>query len=108
MVGTQGTGVTHRRYTHGHEPATLASHGRRTAESSCGYLLPVLAPGMRVLDVGCGPGTITLDLAQAVAPGEVVGIEPVPGPLAAARDEAARRGDTTTRFEQADVFALPL
>jgi SAM-dependent methyltransferase len=95
------------RYTHGHESATLASHGKRTAANSCGYLLPVLEPGMRLLDVGCGPGTITLDLAGIVAPGQVVGIEPVEGPLEAAREEAARRGDSVTRFELADVFALP-
>ncbi|MFC7492306.1 MULTISPECIES: methyltransferase domain-containing protein [unclassified Knoellia] len=106
-AGSGSAGKGQHRYTQGHEPATLASHGRRTAQSSCAYLLPVLEPGMRVLDVGCGPGTITLDLAEVVAPGEVVGIEPVAGPLAAARDEAARRGDTTTRFEQADVLALP-
>jgi len=62
---------------------------------------------MHLLDVGCGPGTITLDLAEKVAPGRVVGIEPVENPLVAARDEAARRGDLTTRFERADVFGLP-
>jgi len=62
---------------------------------------------MRVLDVGCGPGTITLDLAVRVAPGVVVGVEPVEGPLAAARAEAGRRGDEVTRFELADVYALP-
>lgn len=100
-------GQGHHRYTHGHEVATLASHGRRTAQTSCGYLLPVLEPGMRVLDVGCGPGTITLDLAEIVAPGQVVGIEPVEGPLVAAREEATRRGDLGTRFESADVSALP-
>lgn len=96
-----------RRYTQGHEAATLASHGRRTAENSCAYMVPVLESGMELLDVGCGPGTITLDLAQRVAPGRVVGIEPVDSPLEAARKEAGRRGDTTTRFERADVFALP-
>lgn len=95
------------RYTHGHEPATLASHGRRTAGNSCGYLLPVLNPGMAVLDVGCGPGTITLDLAEIVAPGEVVGVEPVESPLAESRRQAALRGDVAARFEVADVLDLP-
>jgi ubiquinone/menaquinone biosynthesis C-methylase UbiE len=95
------------RYTHGHEQATLASHGARTAATSAAYLLPYLAPGATVLDVGCGPGTITLDLAEVVAPGQVVGVENVEAPLAAAREEAAQRGDTTTRFEIADVTALP-
>ena len=62
---------------------------------------------MRLLDVGCGPGTITLDLAERLASGQVVGVEPVEQPLVAARAEAARRGDTTTRFENADVLDLP-
>lgn len=104
---TEALGERRPRYTQGHEPATLASHARRTAETSCGYLLPHLEAGMDLLDVGCGPGTVTLDLATHVAPGTVVGVEPVEGPLVAAREEARRRGDPTTRFEIADVLDLP-
>jgi cyclopropane fatty-acyl-phospholipid synthase-like methyltransferase len=48
-------------YTHGHHESVLRSHRWRTAENSAGYLLPHLAPGMNLLDVGCGPGTITAD-----------------------------------------------
>jgi len=92
-------------YTHGHEQSVLASHGTRTAANSAAYLLPFLEPGMSVLDVGCGPGSITLDLAQRV--GQVIGIEPVEPPLIAAREAAAQRGDTATRFETGDVYALP-
>ena len=96
-----------KRYTHGHEQATLASHGARTAANSAAYLLPVLASGMSLLDVGCGPGTITLDLAEIVAPGLVVGVENVEAPLVAARDAATRRGDRSTRFQVGDALALP-
>lgn len=101
--GTHSSG----RYTHGHEPATLASHARRSAANSCAYLLPLLEPGMSLLDVGSGPGSITLDLAELVAPGTVVGIEPVAAPLEEARRAAAERGDTRTRFAEADVLRLP-
>ena len=48
------------KYTHGHHESVLRSHRWRTAENSAGYLLPFLTPGIRLLDVGCGPGTITL------------------------------------------------
>lgn len=72
-------------YTHGHHSSVLASHATRTAASSAAYLWPHLRPGMSVLDVGCGPGSITVELATAVAPGRVVGIEPVLAPLAVAR-----------------------
>lgn len=96
------------RYLHGHAPSVLASHTVRTAENSCGYLLPHLREGMRVLDVGCGPATITLDLAGRVgASGQVTGIEPLAETLELGRAEAVRRGDTRTRFEVGDVFALP-
>jgi 2-polyprenyl-3-methyl-5-hydroxy-6-metoxy-1,4-benzoquinol methylase len=61
-------------YTHGHQESVLRSHRSRTAESSAGYLLPHLRPDMSLLDVGCGPATITNDLAALVK--TVVGIDP--------------------------------
>lgn len=75
-----GAGVWHTarmddRYTHGHHDSVLRSHRWRTAENSASYLTPVLSPGMRLLDVGCGPGTLTADLADLVAPGPVVGLD---------------------------------
>ena len=95
-------------YLHGHHASVLASHGARRAADSAAYLLPHLHDGLQVLDVGCGPGTITLDLAAAVGPsGVVVGVENVDGPLEQARSHAAARGDERTRFERADVMALP-
>jgi SAM-dependent methyltransferase len=62
-------------YTHGHHDSVLRSHRWRTAENSAAYLLPHLRRGMSLLDVGCGPGTITFDLARRVAPGLVVGVD---------------------------------
>ncbi|MGO2749940.1 MAG: methyltransferase domain-containing protein [Pseudoclavibacter sp.] len=95
------------RYTHGHHSSVLRSHGRRTAQNSAAYLLPELRAGMRVLDVGCGPGSITLDLAAHVgAAGQVIGIEVVDEPLATARAAAVSRGDTRTAFQLGDVYAL--
>ncbi|MCI1747424.1 MAG: methyltransferase domain-containing protein [Acidipropionibacterium sp.] len=95
------------RYTHGYEAPVLAAHATRTAESSAGYLLPHLRPGMSLLDVGCGPATITLDLASRLRPGRVIGVDASAQVLDAARAEAARRGDATTSFQQADATSLP-
>ena len=92
-------------YTHGHDESVLRSHTWRTAENSAAYLLPRLRGGLRLLDVGCGPGTITLDLASRVAPGEVVGVDNAPDIVAAARASAA--GATNASFEEANVYALP-
>ncbi len=93
-------------YTHGHDPSVLASHARRTARDSAAYLLAELRPGMNLLDVGFGPGTITLDLAEAVAPGEVIGIENADAPFEVARAFAGERGDIRTVFEHGDVMDL--
>jgi SAM-dependent methyltransferase len=62
-------------YTHGHHESVLRSHRWRTVENSAAYLIPHLQPGISLLDVGCGPGTITVDFANRVAPGRVVGID---------------------------------
>ena len=93
-------------YTHGHHDSVLRSHRWRTAENSAGYLSPSLQPGMKLLDVGCGPGTITIDLAARVAPGTVVGIDREPAVIT----EAARllRGGSSANveFRVGDVYAL--
>jgi ubiquinone/menaquinone biosynthesis C-methylase UbiE len=65
-------------YTHGHQEAVLRSHRWRSAENSAAYLIPHLSGGHSLLDVGCGPGTITMDLARLVSPGRVIGIDPSP------------------------------
>jgi SAM-dependent methyltransferase len=86
-------------YTHGHHESVLRSHRARTAENSCGYLLPHLRSGQRLLDVGCGPGNITIDLAARVAPGAVTGIDLV---VVAEADPAV---DNVT-FAAGDVYTL--
>ena len=60
-------------YTHGHHETVLRSHRWRTAANSCGYLLPHLRGDERLLDVGCGPATISVDLARRVD--SVLGVE---------------------------------
>ncbi len=62
-------------YTHGHSESVLRSHTWRTVENSAAYLTDHLTSGKRILDIGCGPGTISLDMARRVNPGEVVGID---------------------------------
>ena len=67
--------MTDERYTHGHHESVLRSHTWRTVENSAAYAAQHLVAGASVLDVGCGPGTITVDIAERVAPGRVVGLD---------------------------------
>ena len=62
-------------YTHGHAESVLRSHRSQTAENSAAYLLPYLQAGLSLLDIGSGPGTITADLAERVAPGPCAACE---------------------------------
>lgn len=93
-------------YTHGHHESVLRSHRWRTAENSAAYLLPALRAGMTVLDVGAGPGTITVDLAERVAPGQVTAVEVSESVLELTRAHAASRGARNITFAVADVHAL--
>jgi ubiquinone/menaquinone biosynthesis C-methylase UbiE len=93
-------------YTHGHHDSVLRSHRWRTAENSAAYLLPTLRPGQDVLDVGCGPGTITLDLAGHVAPGSVTGVDADAGVIAQATSAAGRSALSNVSFVTGDVYGL--
>jgi SAM-dependent methyltransferase len=88
-------------------PAFEAVLATRTVSNAAAFFLAYLRPGMRVLDVGCGPGSITLGLAEVVAPGEVVGIDLQPAQVEQARALAATRGVPNVGFEVADLYTLP-
>ncbi|MBI4339974.1 MAG: class I SAM-dependent methyltransferase [Chloroflexi bacterium] len=80
---------------------------QRTAGQQAAFLLPYLKPGTRLLDCGCGPGTITIGLAEAVAPGEVVGIDIGAPQIEVARANAAQKGTPNVRFQVGDILKLP-
>ena len=93
-------------YIHGHHDSVLRSHSWRTAENSAAYLLPHLEEGMRLLDVGCGSGTITMDFARRVPLALAVGVDVAEPVLDGARKEAEAQG-VDVRFGVADVKRLP-
>ena len=93
-------------YLHGHHDSVLRSHRWRTAENSAAYLIPFLGDGAQVLDVGCGPGTITVGLTAYVGTGHVLGIDAADTVLADARDEARRVGLDNVTFGVGDVNRL--
>ena len=88
-------------------PGATQVMARRGAASHAVFFTPHLRAGMRLLDCGCGPGTITCDLAGIVAPAEVVGIDFDPKQVDTAVAHAAQEGVTNARFQTANVYALP-
>jgi ubiquinone/menaquinone biosynthesis C-methylase UbiE len=91
-------------YTHGHHESVLRSHRWRTVENSAAHVAPYLVPGASVLDVGCGPATITVDIAGRVAPGRVVGIDAAVDVIALAQSDAA--SVENLEITTGDVYAL--
>jgi ubiquinone/menaquinone biosynthesis C-methylase UbiE len=93
-------------YLHGHHASVLRSHSWRTVDNSCPHLLPYLdKPSLAILDVGCGPGTITVDLATRVPQGFVYAIDPSAEVIEKARKHAVEKGITNVHFEVGDIFS---
>ena len=95
-------------YTHGYGEPVLASHSSRTVENSLAYGMAHLHPGMTVLDLGCGPGTITTGIARLVAPGRVIAVDLEASVLEMARDNARAQGVDNIDFRVMDGYGLAL
>ncbi|KIV94014.1 hypothetical protein PV10_05178 [Exophiala mesophila] len=89
-------------YSHGHHRSVVEDHARRTAQDSAAFLIPHIKPTDTILDLGCGPGTITADLAELVPQGRVVGGDPVESVLKQAAEYAQSRGVSNVTFEKID------
>lgn len=93
-------------YTMGFSEEMLEILSRQSVDAHAAHLLPYLRPGMRVLDFGCGPGTISVGLAKAVDPGEMHGVDMEQSQIDLARSiaEAQRQGNAI--FHVGDVTDL--
>ena len=99
--------MTESSYTMGYSEEFRQLLNRRSADTHAAHLMPLLEPGMRVLDFGCGPGTITVGLARAVDPGEVHGIDVEESQINLARAAAEAGGHRNATFHVGDVTDLP-
>jgi ubiquinone/menaquinone biosynthesis C-methylase UbiE len=95
-------------YTFGYSPAAIEMLAGRTAQEQARFFLPYVRPGMHLLDCGCGPGSITIGLAAAVAPGEVVGVDLEPSQVTLAQARAAACGVANVRVVLGDIRAIPV
>jgi ubiquinone/menaquinone biosynthesis C-methylase UbiE len=94
-------------YTLGHGHRLVTAFGQRTSAREAQFILPYLESGMDLLDCGCGPGAITVGLAEHVAPGRVVGIDISSDQFHVGRDMAAERGLTNLSFQLGDLTKIP-
>lgn len=94
-------------YTPGYNETAVRYMMRRHAARDAAFLLPHLRRGMSLLDCGCGPGTITLGLAEAVSPGHVVGVDLEESQIDLARNLAVERGLKNVEFKVGSVYELP-
>ena len=107
MAKVASDSETKERYTLGYSSQTIQRLQKRTAAKEAGFLLPHLSAGMRLLDCGCGPGSITVGLAEAVAPGRVVGVDIEPSEYKSAWLQASKRTGINLHFASADIYRLP-
>lgn len=94
-------------YSHGHHTTVTTDHARRGAADSAGFVIPHIKPNFTILDVGCGPGTITADLATLVPQGKVIGVDFSESVINQARENAASRRISNVEFQQMDANELP-
>lgn len=93
------------KYTHGHHASVVAAHAVRRASEAAAFVLPQLKSPMRLLDFGCGPGTITNDLAEHLMPnGSVVGIDSSEVVISQANAGALEKGISNVKFEANSIY----
>src|SRR5688572_19693013 len=94
-------------YTVGYDKETVSFFARRRASTHARFFLPDLKPGMRLLDCGSGMGSLTIDLASAVAPADAIGIDIEPTQIAQATERARRAGIANVSFQTGSALEIP-
>jgi ubiquinone/menaquinone biosynthesis C-methylase UbiE len=96
--------ATNEVYQHGHHASVVANHAKRTADTDAAFFLPFLKPGMRLLDVGCGPGSITAGLALRVEPAHTIGIDSSESVIEMARSLTSAQAVKHLTFEVGNIY----
>ncbi len=95
------------RYSGGYGSRIIQGLSGRKATREAAFFLPYLRSGMSLLDCGCGPGSMTVDFAEVVAPSEVIGIDLESSQFEVGRALALERGVKNVRFVAGNIYELP-
>ena len=95
-------------YPFGYGAAAVSMMKSRNAQANAGFFLDKLTAGSSLLDVGCGPGSITVGIAKALSPGNVVGIDIEASQVELGRQHAREEGVENCSFQAASVLDLPM
>ncbi|MDJ0844565.1 class I SAM-dependent methyltransferase [Crocosphaera sp.] len=95
------------KYSGAYGNVTLHSFSQRTASKEADFFLPYLSSNMALLDCGCGPGTITVDLAKMVAPASVIGIDIEDCQFEIGRKKAQQENVINVNFQVGNIYELP-
>jgi SAM-dependent methyltransferase len=94
-------------YTPGYTQNASDFMAQRSAHTHAAFLLPHLRDSLRLLDCGCGPGSVTCDFARIVTSGRVTGIDQEESQIERARSRAASQQLHNIAFEVASIYELP-
>lgn len=95
-------------YTPGLDTTAVRFMAARRAETHAQFFLPFLTRGQVLLDLGCGPGTITEGLASVVAPGHAIGVDQGAAQLRDAQARADQSQITNLTYTSGSSYAIPL
>jgi ubiquinone/menaquinone biosynthesis C-methylase UbiE len=95
------------KYIPGYSSNATSFMANRSVDSHAAFFKAYLRSGMKLLDCGCGPGTITLGFAKIIAPGTVTGIDAGSSQISIARENALKQAISNADFQEGNVYNLP-
>ena len=95
------------KYQMGYSEELLKALSNRSVSYEAAHIAKLIRPGMNVLDLGCGPGSMTLDFAELVQTGQVTGLDINDRQFERPRTLAKERGLNNIEFRCGDAYALP-